>query len=244
VDFGMIATIPERVRPYLRDYLVGFVSKDPDRMVRAYQGAGVLLPGADLDRLKQIEADLMERYSGLTFKQAQERAMGEWQELAHDYRDVLFEMPFQFPTELLFVGRAVAILFGMATSLDPDLDPWEAIEPFARQMASEELRRDWRGWLGEAAKIARLALSLPGQADRFFGQAARGELAVRTSWSREDTRSLRRVETAVNRLSSAVIFAALLLAAVLVYVTQGGGVVSYLLFGLAAVALLSSLIRR
>jgi predicted unusual protein kinase regulating ubiquinone biosynthesis (AarF/ABC1/UbiB family) len=244
VDFGMVATIPERILPHLRDYLVGFVSKDPDRMVRAYQGAGVLLPGADLNRLKQIEADLLERYSGLTFRQAQERARSEWQDLAHDYRDVLYEMPFQFPTDLLFVGRAVAILFGMATSLDPDLDPWKSIEPFAQQMASEELQRDWRDWLGEFAKIARLALSLPGQADRFFGQAARGELAVRTSWSPEDTRSLRRVETAVNRLSSAVVFAALLLAAVLVYVTQGGGVVSYLLFALAAVAFLSSLIRR
>jgi predicted unusual protein kinase regulating ubiquinone biosynthesis (AarF/ABC1/UbiB family) len=244
VDFGMIATIPERVRPYLRDYLVGFVSKDADRMVRAYQGSGVLLPGADLERLKQMEAELLGRYSGLTFKQAKERAMGELQDLAHDYRDVLYEMPFQFPTDLLFVGRAVAILIGMATALDPDLDPWQAIEPFAQQMASEEIRRDWRGWLGEAAKLARLAVSLPGQADRFFGQATRGELAVRTSWSPEDARSLRRVETAVNRLSSAVIFAALLLAAVLVYVTQGEGVISYLLFALAAVALLASLFRR
>ncbi len=244
VDFGMIATIPERVRPHLLDYLVAFVSKDPDRMVRAYQGAGVLLPGADLERLKQMEAELMERYSGLTFKQAQTLAMSEWQDLAREYRDILYEMPFQFPTDMLFVGRAVAILFGMATSLDPDLDPWEAIEPFARQVASEEIRRDWRAWLGELAKIARLALSLPGQADRFFGQATRGELAVRTTWSLEDKRSLRRVETAVNRLTSAVVFAALLLAAVMVYVTQGGGLVSYLLFALAAVAFISSLIRR
>jgi predicted unusual protein kinase regulating ubiquinone biosynthesis (AarF/ABC1/UbiB family) len=244
VDFGMIATIPERVRPYLRDYLVGFVSRDASRMIRAYQGAGVLLPGADLNRLEQMEAELLERYSGLTFKEAREQAMSEWQDLVHDYRDVIYEMPFQFPADLLFVGRAIAILFGMATSLDPDLDPWEAIEPFAREMASEELRRDWRGWLGEFSKIARLALSLPGQADRFFGQVARGELSVRTTWSSKDAQSLRRVETAVNRLSSAVVFAALLLAAVLIYVTQGGGVVSYLLFALAAVAFLSSLIRR
>lgn len=244
VDFGMIATIPERVRPHFRDYLVGFVSRDASRMVRAYQGAGVLLPGADLDRLEQIEAELLGRYSGLTFRQARELAMSEWQDLARDYRDVLYEMPFQFPADLLFVGRAMAILLGIATSLDPDLDPWEAIEPFARQVAAEELRRDWRGWLEELARIARLTLSLPGQADRFFGQATRGELAVRTTWSPQDTKSLHRVETALNRLNSAVVFAALLLAAVLIYSRQGGGVVSYLLFALATVALVFSLIRR
>jgi predicted unusual protein kinase regulating ubiquinone biosynthesis (AarF/ABC1/UbiB family) len=244
VDFGMVAAIPERIGPFLRDYLVAFVSRDAGRLVRAYQGAGVLLPGADLAQLEQITAELMDRYSGLTFRQAQERAMGEWHDLARQYRDVLYEMPFQFPADLLFVGRAIAILFGMATSLYPDFDPWQAIEPLAQEMATQEIRRDWRGWAGELEKVFRLSLSLPIQADRFFSRASRGELDVRTTWPPEAMWTLRGVETAVIRLTRAVIFAALLLAAVAVYVTQGGGLVSYLLFALATVAFLATLIRR
>jgi predicted unusual protein kinase regulating ubiquinone biosynthesis (AarF/ABC1/UbiB family) len=244
VDFGMVATIPERVRPYFRDFLIGFVTNDTGRVVRAYQGAGVLLPGADLARLEQVQDEVLERYSHLSLRQVQQLAMSELHSLAHEYRDILYEMPFQIPTDLLFVGRAIAILLGMATSLDPDFDPWKAIEPFAREMAADEVKRDWRGWLGELEKMARLVFSLPGKADRVLSQATRGELAVRTRWSREDTRSLRRVETAINRLASTVVFAALLLAAVAVYITQGGGVVSYLLFALAAAALLASLVRR
>jgi predicted unusual protein kinase regulating ubiquinone biosynthesis (AarF/ABC1/UbiB family) len=170
--------------------------------------------------------------------------MSELHSLAHEYRDILYEMPFQLPTDLLFVGRAISILLGMATSLYPDFDPWKAVEPFAREMAADEAKRDWRGLLGELQKMTWLALSLPGKADRFLGQAARGELAVRTVWSREDTRTLRRVETAVNRLGSAVVFAALLLSAMAIYVTQGGGVASYTLFALAAVAFLGALFRR
>ena len=244
VDFGMVATIPERVRPHFRDFLVGFVTRDASRVVRAYQGAGMLLPGADLARLEQVQDELLGRYSNLSLQQLQQLAMSEWHSLAHEYRDILYEMPFQLPTDLLFVGRAISILFGMATSLYPDFDPWKAVEPFAREMAADEVKRDWRGLLGELQKVTWLALSLPGKADRFLVQAARGELAVRTVWSREDTRALRRVETAVNRLASAVVFAALLLAAVVLYVTQGGGVASYTLFALAAVALLASLFRR
>ncbi|HFD38650.1 MAG TPA: AarF/ABC1/UbiB kinase family protein, partial [Anaerolineae bacterium] len=144
VDFGMVATVPERVRPHFRDYLIGFVQQDTARMVRAYQGAGVLLPGADLDRLEQMEADLMERYAGLTLGEARQRAMSEWRDLVREYRDVLYEMPFQLPAELLFVGRAVAILVGIATSLDPDFDPWQAVEPYARKLAAAEVKRDWR----------------------------------------------------------------------------------------------------
>jgi predicted unusual protein kinase regulating ubiquinone biosynthesis (AarF/ABC1/UbiB family) len=244
VDFGMVAAVPERVRKHLRDYLVGFATRDAGRLVRAYQGAGVLLPGADLARLEEMEADILERYSGLTLRQAQEQAMAEWEDLAREYRDVIYEMPFQLPTDLLFVGRAIAILFGIATSLDPDFDPWQAIEPFAKDMAAGEIRRDWRDWLGEAEKLTRLALSLPGQADRFFSQATRGQLTVRTSWDRDAKRTVRRVEAAVNRLAWAVVFAALLLAAVAVYVTQGEGTVSYTLLALAALALLVMLTRR
>jgi predicted unusual protein kinase regulating ubiquinone biosynthesis (AarF/ABC1/UbiB family) len=244
VDFGMVATIPERVRTHLRDYLLGFATGDAARLVRAYEGAGILLPGADLARLEQAEADLMERYAGLTLREAQQQAMGEWHDLAREYRDILYEMPFQFPTDLLFVGRALAILFGIATALDPDFDPWRAIEPFARQMATDEVRRDWRGIVGELEKATRLVLSLPGQADRFFRQASQGQLTMRTSWTPDAMRTLNRVEAAVSRLAWAVVFAALLLSAVAVYVTQGGDVVSYLLFALAAVALLITLTRR
>lgn len=244
VDFGMVATIPTRMRPYLRDYLLGFLNRDASRIVRAYQGSGILLPGADLARLEQMEAEVMERYAGLTFKEAQALAMSEWHSFAREYRDILYEMPFQLPVDLLFVGRAIAILFGMATSLDPDFDPWQALEPFAREMVAGEVKRDWRTVVGELEKVTRVALSLPGQADRFFSQATRGQLAVRTTWGPEATRSLQRVEAAVNRLASAVVFAALLLAAIAVYVTQGGGTVSYLLFALATVALLVTLTRR
>jgi predicted unusual protein kinase regulating ubiquinone biosynthesis (AarF/ABC1/UbiB family) len=244
LDFGMVATVPERVRKHLRDFLLGYASRDAARVVAAYQGAGVLLPGADLVRLEQMEAELMERYSGLTMRQAQELAMTEWQDMAREYRDILYEMPFQLPSDLLFVGRAIAILFGIATTLDPDFDPWQRVEPFARQMAAEEFKRDWREILGELETATRMILSLPGQADRFFGQAMRGELTMQTSWSADSMNTLRRVESSVNRLAAAVVFAALLLAAVAVYVAEGGGMISYGLFGLAAVALLAVLFRR
>jgi hypothetical protein len=106
------------------------------------------------------------------------------------------------------------------------------------------VKRDWRGIVEELERVARLFLSLPVQADRFFSQAAQGELTVRTSWTPDATRSLRRVEIAVNRLTGAVIFAALLLAAIGLYVTQGEGGASYTLFALAAVALLVTLTRH
>lgn len=244
VDFGMVAVIPERVRRHLRDYLLGFAARDAGRMVRAYQGAGVLLPGADLARLEQVEAEILERYAGLTLRQVQQRAMSEWQSLAREYRDILYEMPFQLPTDLLFVGRAIAILFGMATTLDPDFDPWQAIEPFARQMAAQEAGLGLRGLLDELEKAIRLVFSLPVRVDRFLSQAAAGELTVRSSWPPEAMHTLHRIETAIHRLTGMILFATLCLVAVAVYITQGAGVVTYVLSAIAVLVLLISLTRR
>lgn len=244
VDFGMVTTIPERVRPHLQGMLVGFVTRDVARLVQAYEGAGFLLPGADLKCLEQIESELMERYSGMSLKEMERLAMSEMYDLARRYRDILYEMPFQIPTDLLFTGRALVILLGMAHSLDPEFDPWRAIEPFARQMVTREGKRQGRDLMGELEKTARLALSLPVQADRFFGRAHRGELTVRTEWSPGDAQSLRRVEAALNRLVAAVLFAALLLAAVALCLVQGMGPVNLVLFGLAVLAFLAALFRR
>jgi len=244
VDFGMVATVPEQVRRHLHDFLLGFATRDAARLVRAYQGAGVLLPGADLARIEQVEAEIMARYGGLTVKQVQGIAINEWHGLAHEYRDLLYEMPFQIPSGLLFVGRALAILFGMATALDPDFDPWKAIAPFAAEMAGGEAKRGVQDVLGEVEKLVRVVLSLPGQADRVLHQAARGELSVRTTWGPEALRSARRVEVAVDRLAGAVVFGALLLAGTAAYLAEGGGALSYALLGAAGAALLVTLARR
>ncbi|MEJ2207528.1 MAG: AarF/UbiB family protein [Anaerolineae bacterium] len=244
VDFGMVATIPTQMRQHLIDFLIGFATRDAGRIVSAYQGAGILRPGADLARLEQMEAEMLDRYADLTLREVQRAAMSEWQSLAREYRDILYEMPFQIPVDLLFVGRALAILFGMATSLDPDFDPWRAIEPFARQVAGEQARPGWRAVVDEVQRLAQVAVSLPGQADRFFRQAAQGDLTVRTVWTPETTRTLRRVERAIGRLAWAVVFAALLLAGVAVYLVLGGVTLAYVLLALAGLALLGVIIRR
>jgi len=244
VDFGMVAMVPDRLRAQLQEYLIGFATRDAGRMVRAYQAAGVLLPGADLARLEQVEREMLERYGGYTMKQAEQLLTSEWQKLAYEYRDILYEMPFQLPTDLLFVGRAIAVLFGITTALDPDFDPWQGgIAPFAEQLVAKEVKQGWRELLRELERVTRLAFSLPTQAGQFFQRASQGDLTVRTRWDPESMRAVQRLEAAANRVAGAVIFAALLLAAVFVHITDTG-TLSYVLFGLAAVALLATLTRR
>jgi predicted unusual protein kinase regulating ubiquinone biosynthesis (AarF/ABC1/UbiB family) len=215
VDFGMVAVIPPRLREALREYLFGLGTRDSERMVQAYQAAGVLLPGADLERLVAVHEDAFQRLWGVPIGQLRDTALAEARYFLREYRDLLFEMPFQVQIDLLFVSRAVGILAGLATSLDPELDPWAETIPFAEELAAEELAPG----LGAAARLlaeqAQVALRLPKRVDAFLLRAERGTLAVQARLEPEVRRTLERLERTGRRLVWTIAAAGLLLAGVL-----------------------------
>jgi predicted unusual protein kinase regulating ubiquinone biosynthesis (AarF/ABC1/UbiB family) len=124
VDFGMMVTIPERLRAALREVAIAVGTRDAVRLVRAYSDAGVLLPGADLRRIEQVHRDLYDKFWGVKLADLQGVALTEARSMILEYRDVIYSAPFQFPVDLLFATRAVGLLAGMSTGLDSDFDPW------------------------------------------------------------------------------------------------------------------------
>ena len=127
--------------------------------------------------------------------------------------------------DLLFVSRAVGLLSGMATTLDPEFDPWAETIPFAERLASDEvarLRRDWREWLRTGVVQARALLGLPRRIEDLVVRAERGELAVRSSLAPEAERTIRHLERAAHRLAWTVLAAAFVVGAVVLHVDAPG----------------------
>ncbi len=221
VDFGMVATIPDRLHRALRDYVIALGTRDAAGMVQAYLAAGVLLPSADLGRLEEAHRALFDRFWGVSLGQLRDVAFSEAGYFLREYRDLLYEAPFQVQVDLLFVSRAVGLLSGMATTLDPEFDPWAETIPFAERLASQEadrLRRDWREWLREGAVQGRALIGLPRRLADLLARAERGELTVQSSLAPEARRTIQHLERSAHRLAWTVLAAALLIGAVLLHV--------------------------
>jgi predicted unusual protein kinase regulating ubiquinone biosynthesis (AarF/ABC1/UbiB family) len=214
VDFGMVAVIPERLRASLREYAIGVGTRDAHKIVQSYVNAGVLLPGADLKRLEEAHEAMFERFWGVRMGQMRNVAFNEARYFLREYRDVIYDAPFQFQVDMLFVMRAIGLLSGMATNLDPDFDPWAETIPFAERLAKEELQQNWRGWLQEIVSLGQLALKLPDQLDRVLIQTQRGNLVIQSSLAPDARKTIQRLEQAVNRLTWVVVAASLLIAGV------------------------------
>ena len=215
VDFGMMVEIPSRLRAALREYAIGVGTRDAHRVVQSYRDAGVLLPGADLKRLEQATADMFQRIWGIRMGQIRDLAENEARYFIEEYRDIVYEAPFQFPADMLFVLRAIGILSGMATNLDPDFDPWAEAIPFAERLAKEEFQNNWRGWLEEIVALGQLIFRLPDQLDRFLTLAQQGNLTIQTSLAPDARKFLERLEGSLNRLTWMVVAIGLLLAGVI-----------------------------
>ena len=243
VDFGMVATIPERLRAALRDYAIGVGTRDAHKVIQAYADAGVLLPGADLKRLEEATADMFKRIWGVRMGQIRDLAETEYRYFVQEYRDIVYEAPFQFPADMLFIMRAIGILSGMATNLDPNFDPWAETIPFAERLAKEELQQNWRGWLQEFAGVGQLLLKLPTQLDQVLTQAQRGNLALQSRFAPDTRKLIERLEGSINRLAWMVIAAALLISGVNFYVGSSGDILGIGLVVLAVIAFLWGMLK-
>lgn len=208
VDFGMVAEIPARLRGALRKYVVAFAARDAAGVVAAYRDMGILLPGSDTEQLTEVVETIFERFWGVEVGDLSGRVRAEAAGFLGEFRQLLIETPVQMQVDLLFANRAVELLVGLVTTLDPRFDIWEETVPFAKSLAAE----GGTGWIerlrGEASRLARL----PGETADVITRARRGRLVIKSALAPDAKRAVARVESALDRLSLAVLAAALLVA--------------------------------
>lgn len=214
VDFGMTARVPDNVRDALREMLIGVGTKDSSRLVKSYQQLGMLLPGADLKLIEQAEAQVFDRFWGMSMSELRKTSPDEIRKFAHQYRDLIFSMPFQVPNNLIMLARTVAILSGMCTGLDPDFNLWEQLSPYARKLIEQEATKGISDWLEELGSLLQTLIALPSQASRVFAQAERGDLVMQSPGV---VREVQKLSRSVDRLTGGVVFLGLLLGGLSLY---------------------------
>ena len=234
VDFGMVGNVPENLRDGLRELLVGVGTRNPERVVQSYQTLGVLLPSADVKLLEQAETQLFDRFWGMSMSELRNVDHREMGQFAMQFRELMYEMPFQLPHNLLLLGRTVAILSGMCTGLDPNFNVWGELEPYAKKLITEEGTSNWEVWLDEIGELVKQLIALPGQTGRLLTRLERGELNVNVP---QVNRQIYHLEGAVNRLTGSMLFAAFFFGGVLLH-QSGDATLSSVSWALSGLTLL------
>ena len=213
VDFGMTGRITPSVRAQLREFLFGLTTRDANRMVRAEAALGFFLPGADLKLVEQATEQVFARFYGMTTAELLKMDRRELVTFAHQFTNLLFELPFQVPQDYIYLVRAAGILSGMCSRLDPEINYWTLMEPYAQKILQEEMTGGGlTDWLAKATEALSLFVRLPTEADRFLSRALASELEFKIVAGRDLVQDLRALSGAIDKLVWGIVFAALFIA--------------------------------
>ncbi len=243
VDFGMVGRITPNLKAQLREGFVGLALRDAHRLVQALQGAGWLLPSADLREIERAVGRVLARYWGISMGDLRNLDLNEVRGLLIEFGQLLYQMPFQIPTNVIFLGRALGILSGLTTSIDPQFNLFAAAEPFATKMISDEDRSLLGTIWSQAIEIGGAIVRLPVQADRLIGTLLRGDIHVNVNATDQLIREIHALNASIRRLVWTLIFAALLLAGIVLDIS-GYRQLSPWVIGAAIFALLWVMLRR
>jgi len=239
VDFGMVGQVPASARDGLREAVIAVGTQNAARLVQAYEKLGFLLPGADLELIEQMEAKAFERFWGKSMAELKDIDHRELMEFGHEFRDLMYEMPFQIPQDLLLLGRTVAILSGMCTGLDPGFNVWESVRPYAEDLVKSEVTGNWELWWGKIETLLLSLIAMPQRMDTLLGQMERGELQVQAPKLQGQ---LEGIEKNLQGLTGAILFTALFIGGMQL-VLAGFSLPGFVLLGSALIPLLVILLK-
>ncbi len=221
VDFGMTGTLSAESFSGLREALLAVGTRDAGRLVHAFQSLQVLLPGADLDLLERACKKAFDTLWGKSTREMMRMSNEELRIFVDEFGDLLYQMPFQVPENLILLGRCVSILSGMATGLYPDFSVWKGMAPYVQKLMEKDGQTGARLVMKELTAMARLLLGLPRKVDDLATRMEQGRMEVRVPDLKQH---VTRLEHGVRKLAGSVIFAAGLLACTELFL---GGHVAY-----------------
>jgi predicted unusual protein kinase regulating ubiquinone biosynthesis (AarF/ABC1/UbiB family) len=209
IDFGMMGEVSTSIRTGLRQALIAVAARDGKRLIDAIQEVGVLLPSADTAELERAMTQLFARFGGMGFAELRDVDPREFRDFGIEFGDVVRSLPFQLPENFLLIIRAMSLVSGVCSALDPAFNLWDSVEPYAGQLVRAEGRHVVRDLAQQAVSVAGTSWRLPGRVDGFLTRAEQGGVKIDTPRLDRRVASLERL---ARRILSAVLFAGLLIA--------------------------------
>jgi len=209
VDFGMVGRITPHVRNAMREMVIAVVSQDAERMVKSFVEIGAILPGADLKRLEEVMRILFQQFWGKTMDELRSMDHREMHRVAYQFRDVMYENPFQIPENLIYLGRCIAILSGMCTGLYPGFNLFQELLPFGEKLLAEETQnRGVQYWIEQAVDIGRKLIALPSRFDRLLSDLESGKIEVQTKPAKTQIQQNQQLISSIGTLTGGILTAA------------------------------------
>ncbi len=157
VDFGIMGRLDHDMRRFLAETLSGFLDRDYLRVAQVHYDAGFVPATHPIETFAQGLRAIGEPIFGRT---ARDVSMAK---LLQQLFDTTRRFDMELQPQLVLLQKTMVVVEGVARSLDPDFDIWEASRPVIERWMMEKVGPEAR--LRDAAEgvnaLGRLAQHLP-----------------------------------------------------------------------------------
>ena len=168
VDFGLMQEIDQKTDRGIQNIILGIIHRDIPKIARSLIELGFITraKGYDIESVVQF---FMDRYRDISPRAFHKITLSD---IGEDLKTLFTLYPaLQVPNLFILAGRAVGMLNGLCSQLDPDINIIELAQPYAKQFSTTGRATEW---LSKGKEILRAFLSLPESLQSFIDLAHQG----------------------------------------------------------------------
>ncbi|MCK5833590.1 AarF/ABC1/UbiB kinase family protein [bacterium] len=228
LDYGMVGFVDDRVRGALFNMISGVIDEDINRFMRGLEAVCELPDGISQTELRRDIVLLTHKYYGLELQYLNVKEIGD------DVFALFRRHRLHLPADLSLQCKALITVEGVGKALDPNFNTVEFLQPYVKRYLLERWSPKKLFESAEAIfeDALRASLKLPGRLDKITEKLQSGSLSVKLEHRRLE-QVTDEISNASNRISSALIIAALLIASALVMsIDKGPQLFGFPLFSL------------
>jgi len=237
VDFGMTGAIDEEIAQQMSGIFIAVLEKDTDALVDLLCTMGVADELENRCSFKRDLKDLLERYYGLPLQQLD---IGT---IIDEIMSIVRTYKLRLPPDFAMMTKALLISEGVGRMLYPEFHIIEFARPYARKLLLQRFdpSRQLHKFVRAAGEAVTFFERLPSDMREILTKIRKGDLAIGFE-HRGLERLISEIDRSSNRISFAVVIAALIIGSSLIFQTGvGPKLFGYPVVGLAGFLLASIL---
>ncbi|MBT1077293.1 ABC1 kinase family protein [Geobacter grbiciae] len=217
LDYGMVGRLDAQLKGYLTDILLAIVQRDVDEVISLLLYSGDITDTLDTRALRRDLSGLIDSYYEVPLRQIEVGRM------LLEFLEVITTYHIRFQPDLMLLAKALVAIEGMGRELDPAFDMVEHLRPFMKKamrdrFSPEHLVREMGSHITSYVTLFR---NLPKDLKEFLNRINRNKFKIDLEHRGLD-RALRDFDKSINRLSSSLIIAALIVGSSIIMQTDKG----------------------
>jgi len=247
LDYGIVGRLDDDLKRFLTDILTAIVNRDMDEIVSLLLFAGDISDTMDIRALKRDLFNFIDGYYEIPLKDIQVGLM------LLEFIEIITLYSIRIPPDLMMLVKSLVLVEGMGRMLDPAFDMVEHLRPFIAKAIRQKysplrISRDANQILSSYLNLARY---IPRDLKEIINRINRNKFKIDLEHRGLD-KFTADFDRSINRLSTSMILAAMIIGSSIVIQTDKGpkfmdfpvlAFVGYIVAGLVGLWLVFAIIR-